>query len=187
MGEIKYNTQELIHIIKEDYPNFEENGLLEYTKFVIPNIHFFLSNEKNEEAKKYCTEDLIEKILKNKNEFKISKNIDTIRVGFARLEDYTSENNEIYVKVYTSNFFYDNVSNNINIDSLSNFDKYWNDIWVITFKGHLGKEIINNCPFCGTAMEYDESKYMFTCKDCKDSIYYSKINWKIVDIEVNKI
>ena len=180
------NNQDLLYIIKEDYPNFDENELLEYTQFVIPNLHFFLSNEKYEEVKKYCTDELLTKILENKTNFRISKDIDTVRVVFTRLQNYSCENNEIYIKVYTSNFFYDNVSNNININPLLNFDKYWNDIWVITFKGHLGKDIINNCPFCKTPMDYDQSRYMFTCKQCKDSIYYSHINWKIVDIEVNK-
>ena len=182
-----YNKQSLIEKIKADVPGFDEEELLEFARFAIPNVHLLFSQEKSDILKKYCSDDLIKKVLENKKDYRISSDNDITRVGYSRLQDYKNENNEIYVKVYNSVFFYDRVSNNQVIDEMANFDKYWNDIWVVTFQGNFGRDIMTKCPFCGAKMEYNSSKHMFTCENCRDSLYYSHINWKIVDIEVNKI
>lgn len=58
-----YTNQNLLQQIKADFPGFNEEEILDYTKFVIPNIHFFLKEGKNEQTKKYCTEKIINKIL----------------------------------------------------------------------------------------------------------------------------
>ena len=187
MSEKTFTNESLLNTIREDFPGFDEDEILDYIKFVIPNIHFFLRSGKEEPLNKYCSKEIINKALDNKNEFRITPDIDTARVGYARIDDYKNGENEICIKVYTSIFFYDNVVNNQNIEINSNFDKYWNDIWVITLKGNFGKDIMTNCPFCGNQMNYNHNKHMFTCENCKDSIYYSKVNWKITDIEVNKV
>lgn len=185
MESLDIKRKELLSKIKEDFTNFDEGELLEFTGFAVPNIHYSLSHEKKEKAIKYCTESLINKMLDNKEKYRISNDIDNIRVGYARIEDYINEDNKYYIKVYTSIFFYDDVDNNEIIDC--NYDKYWNDIWVLTYEGNIGKEIINKCPACGASMEYNKSKHMFTCNFCRNSIYYSQINWKLTDIEVNGI
>lgn len=120
------------------------------------------------------------------------KNMKTMRlnkqnVKYKRERKNKNENENFYIKVYSSVFFYDDVSNNENVDSNNNFDKYWNDIWQVTFKGDFGKDLITTCPFCKSPMQYNHSKNMYTCENCKNSIYYSKISWKIADIQVNKV
>ncbi len=182
-----YTKKMLIQKIKADFPGFDEEEILDYTKSTIPNIHLFLSEEKNEQVKRYCTDEMINKMLENKDTYRITKDIDSVRVGYARIEDYKNEGEDVYIKVYSSIFFYDDVSNNENVDLNNNFDKYWNDIWQITYRGDFGKDVITTCPFCNSKMQYNYSKHMYTCENCKNSIYYSKINWKISDIEVNKV
>ena len=185
MNSTNYENNNLVYQIKSDFPNFDEQELLEYTQFVVPNIHHFFSYEKNVNFKKYCSDELIEKILEHKNLFRISTNIDSTRVGYARIQEYSNQNNKFYIKVYSSVFFYDDVDNNVN--SHDPYDKYWNDIWVITYEGNTGNEFINKCPYCGASMEYNRSKHMFTCNYCRNSLYYSQIHWRLVDIEVNNI
>lgn len=87
--------------------------------------------------------------------------------------------------MFTSVFFFDDVSNNKN--NIDGYDKYWNDNWTITFEKNTENEVINKCPNCGALMEFNNSKHMFTCDYCRNNIYYSRIDWKIVDITVNEI
>ena len=49
--------------------------------------------------------------------FLIITDIDNIRVGFASIKDYEEKNDKPYIKVYTSVFFYDDVSNNNNSEN----------------------------------------------------------------------
>ena len=179
-----YAKDDLIIKIKSEIPNFDAQGLIEYTKFAIPNIHMFLSKENLEKIKKYCSDKLIHKFKKDKTTYRISKNIDNVRVGYTRLDGYINKDNKFYIKVYSSVFFYDDIDNNINSNE-NDYDKYWNDIWVITYEGHECKTIMNKCPACGASMKYDNHNHMFACDYCRNSLYYSQINWKMVDVEVN--
>ena len=185
MEQDNYKREKLLLQIKGDVPNFEEQEILEFSKIIIPNIHFFFCNERREKLKKYCSDNLIEKVLKNKELYRITKDIDNTRVGYARLEEYINDEGKCYIKVYASVFFYDEAANNEN--NSDSYDKYWNDIWVITYEGNFNKQIMNKCPTCGATMEYNKAKQMFTCNYCRNSLYYSQINWRIVDIEVNGI
>ncbi len=180
-----FEKEEAIMRIKSEIPNFSEQELIEYTKIAIQNVHTFLCKGKLDKTKKYCSQELLKKFEQNKELYRISENVDTIRVGYARLEGYINEDNKVYVKVYASVFFYDDVDNNN--DSEDAYDKYWNDIWVVTFEVKGDNSIMNKCPACGANMEYNIAKHMFTCGYCRNSIYYSQINWKMVDIDVNGI
>ena len=180
-----YEKEESILRIKEEIPNFNEQELLEYTKIVIPNIHTFASHEKWDRVKRYCSDELIGKIQNNKEVYRISNNMDIVRVGYARVEGFSIEESKLLLKVYSSVFFYDDVDNNDDNDG--NFDKYWNDIWVVTYEGKENIANMNKCQNCGASMDYNTSKHMFTCNYCRNSLYYSQINWKIVDVNVNKI
>lgn len=171
--------------VTKNMPSIDEEELLEYTKFVIPQIHNYFNCENREKLNKYCSNELIEKVLREKETYRISSDIDNIRVGFASLKDYTEKDDIPYVKVYTSIFFFDDVSNNKN--AIDGYDKYWNDNWTITFEKVTDNQIINKCPNCGGFMEFNDTKHMFTCEYCRNSIYYSKIDWKIVDIKVNEV
>ena len=171
--------------ITKNMPDMNIDDLLDYTKLVIPQIHHYFTYENKEKLKKYCNDEIITKVLEDKFTYRISKDIDNIRVGFATIKDYNEKKDIPYIKVYTSVFFFDDISNNeYNLDG---YDKYWNDNWTITFEKNTESQIINKCPNCGAFMDFNNSKHMFTCEYCRNSVYYSKIDWKIVDISVNEI
>ena len=42
---INSNTESgLLHKIKMDFPGFNEDEILDYTQFVVPNMHFLFKN-----------------------------------------------------------------------------------------------------------------------------------------------
>lgn len=180
-----YENDNILMRMKTEIPNFDDEELLEYTKIIIQNLHSFFCNGKLEKLNRYCSDALINKVLQNKEKYRITKNMDNVRVGYARLYGYVNKENKYYIKVYSSVFFYDDVDNNY--ENEDNYDKYWNDIWVVTYEGIGAKDNLNKCPTCGASMEYNLSKHMFTCNYCRNSLYYSQINWKLVDIDVNGI
>ena len=185
MSNSNYNNQNVLLKIKRDFPTFDEEEILEYVKNIIPNIHYFLSYENEEKLEKYCKKECIKNIIQNKDLYRISDDIDNVRVGYADLRDYIEKDNKFYIKIYTSVFFYDDADNNQNV--IFEYDKYWNDIWTITLEVNNNKNIANKCPSCGALMDYNDSKHMFTCNYCRNNLYFSRINWKIVDIAVNEI
>lgn len=180
-----YNSENSLSEISKNKIPFNESELIEYTKFAIPQVYNYFSSENTEKLQKYCDNELITKVLKDKETYRVTKDIDSIRVGFATLKDFSEKDDKTYIKVFTSVFFFDDVSNNQN--SIDGYDKYWNDNWTITFERNTENQIINKCPNCGALMEFNNSKNMFTCEYCRNSIYYSRIDWKIVDITVNEI
>ena len=175
---------ELVIKIKEEIPNFNEQELLDFTKTSIPVIYNYLINRKIDKAKIYCTEALTKKMLKNSSLYRVSNDIDNIRVESARLHGCVRKGGKFYIKVNASIFFYDNVDNNINTFEI--YDKYWNDIWIVTLECKGDKKIMNQCPTCGAFMKFNSLKKMFKCEYCGNSVCYSPIEWKIVDIDVNK-
>ena len=179
-----YEKEKALMNLKAKVPKFDEEEIVEYTKNVIPNIHIFLSQEKIDKVSKYCSEEVINKLKSNKKLYRISNNIDSIRVVFARLEGYNDSNEKIQIKIYASIFFYDDVDNNE--ISEETVDRYWNDIWIITYELEGNKDIINKCPSCGATMGYSSLNHMFTCDYCRNSLYFSQIEWKIVDMEVQE-
>jgi hypothetical protein len=175
---------DLIMKIREKLPNFDEQELLNFTKASIPHMHKAFIENRTDKIKEYCCNSLIEKILNNNVLYRISPDIDNVRVEFTRLEGYSYKDDKFYVKVYASLYFYDDVENNL--DSIELYDKYWNDIWVITYEGNGNKQIANQCPTCGAYMKYDTFSKMFKCEYCGNGFYYSSIEWKMIDIDVNQ-
>lgn len=186
MEDINHKVKQVELQIKEEIPTFDSEELLEFTKIIIPNLYNFFNYEREEKLEKYCNNELIKKVLENKGKYRISKDIDIVRVGYARLDDFMNLDGKVYIKVYASVFFYDDAENNNSLDIYA-CDKYWNDIWTITYEINDNKEKINKCPNCGASMTYDKKRYMYTCDYCKNNMYYSQINWKLNDIEVNDI
>ena len=170
--------------IKKEIPDFNENEIIEYTQYIIPNMHYFFSNEQKDKLKKYCSEDLIKRIFEQKEKYRISKNFDRVNVQFAKIDSFVNDENNLYLKVYASVFFYDKIANNVFKEDIT--DKYWNDIWIITFK-EKNKIGINNqtkCPNCGAPMEYDPTKKEFNCNYCRNHMVITEMNWEIIDIEI---
>ena len=180
-----YEKEKVLMEIRAEIPRFNEEELAEYTKTVLPDIHRFLCQGKSDKITKYCSEELIQKMILNKEVYKISENMDNVRVQHARIDGFSNSDNRIRIKMYASVFFFDDVDNNINNEE--SYDKYWNDIWIVTYELDEDIEITNKCPSCGAPMEYNSFKHMFTCNYCRNSVYDSEINWKIVDIEVDGV
>lgn len=177
-----FEKKQLINRIQTEIAGFNQYELIDYTKISLLNIYRFLCEEKLEKVSKYCSEKLINKMIANKDEYRISKNIDTISVCHASIIEFENSNNKVQLKVRASMFFYDDVDNNV--DNTEMYDKYWNDIWIITYELKNNGNILNKCPCCGSFMEYNQLKHMFMCNYCRNNIYYSQIKWRITDIEV---
>lgn len=182
----EYEHQDLLAKIEKIYPTFDEKEILAFIKKTIPMIHYCASYNQIDRFKKYGSENLLGKMLNSKNVYRISEDIDNVSVGYARLQDI--QNEKKCIKVYVSVFFYDEVANNVN-QIENDYDKYWNDIWIVSLieNKKRNKEAINKCPACGAYMDFNYEKHMFSCSYCRNSLYYSQVDWKVIDIEVKPI
>ena len=175
--------REVTEICKElesEILGFNREELLKYTKWAIPKLYNSLKNNEKLEIK--CTPELINKIKKEKIKYRIDKRIDQINIQYVELYDDIKKDDGIYIQVYLSIFFYDNVKNNFG-DNYTN-DRYWNDIWIVTYKESVVKKN-SNCANCGAIMQYNQLKDSFECKYCGNIIQNkSDSNWEIVEIEL---
>ena len=171
--------------IKKDFLGFDREKFLTQIKWFIPILYKDLKDNNYHITKYNCKEELIHKLLEEKEKYRITKDIDHISIQYARLYDYIKENDKGFVKAYISVYFYDNVKNNIENESLN--DKYWNDIWIITCrdKSNSNNKEKNNCPNCGAIMEYNYNTGFFKCNYCGCIMDNNKnIDWEIIDIEL---
>lgn len=184
LKDLNIDHNNLLLDIKKEIPDFNENEFIEYTQYIIPNIHHFFSNKETDKIKKYCSQELTKNVFEQKEKYRISKDFDKVNVQFVKIENCMKEGNEFYVKVYVSIIFYDETANNVYKKDFT--DKYWNDIWIVTFKekNRVEKNNQTKCPNCGAAMEYDPAKKLFNCNYCRNHMFITEINWEIVDIEV---
>lgn len=180
---------EVLYEIKCEIPGFSKDEFIDYTKIVVTNLYNELKN--NCEIRTKCSKELEKKIKSNLKKYRITKDMDYITIQYADLCDCIKKEDELYIQVYLSVYFFDNVKNNAITNEERN--KYWNDIWIITLKKHEVKENkksfkgLNggNCPNCGAVMKYKSFRNTFECEYCSTIEYnYSIKDWKIVDIEV---
>ena len=189
-GNVQMADYDVIMKIREEIPNFDEKELMDLAKTSIPAIHALLVKGKTKNLQEYCVDTLIDKFLNNNALYRLSEDIDGVRVEFARLDGCIHKEDKFYVRVYASIYFYDNVDNNY--DNVELFDKYWNDVWIITYEGNESdkansiKSVVNQCPTCGAFMNYNSYKKVFKCDYCGNTICYAPIKWKMVDIEVRQ-
>ena len=174
--------------IKKQIPNFEREELLEYTKMVIPVLYEEIkAADDKENITIKCNEEIIDKLIKNKDIYRINNKMDRVNVQYAELYDYMKKEKEIYLIVYASVYFYDDVDNNMN--NVLGRDRHWNEIWIITYRDkQLSENREGNCKNCGAPMQYDELKKVFKCDYCGNVVKAKKWvrDWEIVDIEVKK-
>ena len=174
---------EVVYDIKKEIPNFDKEELLEYTKWAIQVLHHAMRNENRPEVK--CKDDLLNKMINEKLKYRITREMDHLSIQFIELANCEKKNNEFLIKVYVSIYFYDDVDNNINVSNTG--DKYWNDIWYITYRQDAESADGNNsnCSNCGAIMEYNHLSKLFKCNYCgKTDTNILKVQWEIVDIEV---
>lgn len=173
---------EVIFEIRNEIPGFNKEELLEYTEWAIQKLYNSLKNEEEIEVK--CKPELINKLNEEKVKYRINKSMDRISVQYVELFDNIKKNNEMYIQVYLSIYFYDDVDNNIENNSVN--DKYWNDIWIVTFRESLKLNKKNsNCANCNAVMEYNQARNTFECEYCGNIIHNnSDSKWEIVDIEL---
>ena len=179
-------SKNLVSKIKKKMPLFDEEELLQYTKLAIPTIHNTLKAGDGKKLKIKCKEELINKLLEDRVKYKMTNNIDHTGVQYVKLFDYVENDKEMLIKVYSSIYFYDSTENNIYEDELE--EKYWNDIWIITYRENIKSKLQQNkgnCENCGALMKYDGINDIFECEYCGNIIYKQlDANWEIVDIEV---
>jgi predicted RNA-binding Zn-ribbon protein involved in translation (DUF1610 family) len=171
--------------IEKRIPGFNREELLEYTNWAILNLHEELRMGNIQQNKVKCTKDLKNKLVENKELYRIKKEVDHISIQYLELYECECENDETYIKVYISLIFYDDTKNNAKISAVE--EKYWNDIWVITFREAVLRENEDgNCNNCGAVMSYNAIKRIFKCDYCGNVITTQKWDrdWEIVDIEI---
>lgn len=178
-------SSEILFEIKKDYPRFEKDEFIEGAKIDIKNLYYAFCKNEWELNKVNCTNELKNKIKNNSDSYRINKNYDTVSIQYIELCDYIQEK-ENTIKLYVSAIFYDDVDNN-EIKENDNSDKYFNDVWVVSYKDS-GQQADLKCNNCGATMEKDENNNLLKCSYCRTQEYYNfKVtNWKIYDIEIVK-
>lgn len=213
---------EVLLEIKKEMPLFDKNQIIEYTKWAIPILYESIKYGDTKNLKINCKSNLIKKLSKMKYEYRITDDIDRVSVHYAELFDFIKTENEAFVKLYISVYFYDNVTNNKPDEKEENNDlkdegkmirfkldknrnlvykyeisakkpdnKYWNDIWIVTYgkRSKLTNIKSANCSNCGAIMKYDETRNVLECEHCKNIVYGNLDNtdeWEIVDIDIGK-
>lgn len=179
----KMDITDIFFKIKSEIPRFNKEDFIEYAKWTVPQLYSSVKNEKEIDIK--CSKELLERLINNKNTYRIKKEMDYISIQYTELIDCIKQDDNLYVKVYMSVYFKDDVSNNlINID---NIDRFWNDIWVVTYKKSLEyKNIDSRCNNCGAIMRYNNIDEILKCDYCGNiMICNDSKNWEMIDIEVN--
>ena len=182
---IKRDLTEVVFEILNEIPGFKKDELLEYTKWAIQRLYYSLKN--GEEIKVKCKSELINKLNKEKVKYKIDKNIDHISIQYVELYDSIKKDDEMYIQVYVSVYFHDDVENNVCEYSMD--DKYWNEIWIVTYRANSKSDTRknSNCINCGAAMQYRRLKDTFECEYCGNTIQNDTNSiWEIVDIELQE-
>lgn len=173
---------EVILDIRNEIPGFDKEELLQYTEWAIPRLYNSLKSEEELEVK--CNPELINKLHKERVKYRINKSMDHISIQYVELFDNIKKDNEMYIQVYLSIYFYDDVENNAGNNDIN--DKYWNDIWIVTYRetNKSGRQN-SNCVNCGAVMEYNQVRDIFECEYCGNMIHNnSDSKWEIVDIEL---
>ncbi|MBR3133942.1 MAG: hypothetical protein IKG56_00585 [Clostridia bacterium] len=168
--------------IKKDIPQFDMETVIDFTKGVVLNIYNSFVNEDLKSIRIRISDELINKITKNKELYRISKNFDRVAVERVGLIGYEKKEDGIYVKIFANVNFFDDVDNNL--DGAGGNDKFWYDRWIITYKAITN--IGNNCQNCGAEMEYNKETNSFECKYCRSVFFRDSKDWKVIDIEVQK-
>ena len=181
------DSVEVLYEIKNQMPEFNKEDFLDYAKWTIVSIFNSLKKDSKSEIKGNYDPKLIEKLVLNKDKYRIKKDIDDISVQYLELMDFIKEGNKKSIKLYASIYFYDNSKNNYNCPQDN--EKYWNDIWIITFDldENTINSINNKCPNCGANMLYDKQKEIYKCKYCNNIINSNNNSyWKISNIEIGQ-
>ena len=177
---------ELIYDIKCEIPGFSKEELIDYTKIIALNLHKELKN--NSDIKVKCGKELKEKLKNNLQIYRATKDVDRMNIQYAELYDCFRKDGQLYIQVYLSVLFYDQVINNNEVEELR--DKYWNDIWIVTFKKDriLNNVSRANCPNCGAKLIFNAMRNIYKCEYCDTSVYNYRnvIEWELEDIIVKK-
>lgn len=176
---------EILLDINKRIIGFNKEQLLDYTRWAILNLHEELKNGNIQPNKVKCKNELIEKLINNKELYRMKKDIDHISIQYIELYECEYEKDETYLQIYVSLNFYDNTENNEKIHAMK--EKFWNDIWIVTVRESiLGDFEDGNCNNCGAVMKYNEAKKIFKCDYCGNVVTTEKWSkdWEIVNIEV---
>ena len=181
------DSQELWLSVKRSNLEFNKEEFIEHAKIDIVNLHELLRKDVYESSKINCLKSVTEEMLKDKGKFRLTIDIDHVSIQYIEIRDYI-EDDDKYIKLYMSIYFYDNARNNSNYIGMGT-DKYWNDIWIVTYKKkNVSDGFIDfNCDKCGANMNYMEKDRILKCDYCGNTKHFSdhNQNWVISNIEVN--
>ena len=182
---VRREMTEILRDIDRGLPGFDKEDLLNYTKWAILNLHEEFKNGQTNKNTVRCKNEFINKLINEKEKYRMTTNIDHITVQHVKLYDSIKENEETIIKVYASIYFYDDENNNI--ENAEDNESYWNDIWIITYRDAKTNKLEDGkCKNCGAIMNYNQMKKIFKCDYCGNVVTTQKWNrdWEILDIEV---
>lgn len=186
-GRARGDITDILNSIKRENPTFDEEKICKYTEITIKLLYADLKSNAQLKHDINCKEEVIKKVLKNKEKYRITDDIDTISIQYVGIHDCIKNTEGEFVKIKVLIYFYDNTKNN-NVYENKAKEKYWNDMWIVTYQNmdNLKNRKTSNCNNCGATMKYDYASKMFKCEYC-GSIKLNtieNINWEIIDIEV---
>lgn len=189
-GNNKEQTKnENVYYMKEDELNLKlgvnVKELLNYTEWAIETLYDDLKNDRQYKNKIKCQNQVIEKMLNNKKKYRMTDDIDRMNIQYVGLKSSSEKGEEKYIQIKLSVYFYDNTKNNNIYEEIPH--KYWNDIWIVTYKNINSENRENsNCENCGATMKYNIKNKIYKCEYCGNIYVGENINWEICDIEVKK-
>lgn len=158
--------------------------LNDFIKRAIPALVVDLKENGDNVSKVKATKELIDKMLANKDLYKIDNNYDRVHVFYVNLQDYYIDDNNNYpVMVFDiSIMFYDNTANNARHDAEP--ERYWDHKWKVKLT-YDASTVHSTCAKCGANMEFVPSLDLLNCKYCGNKVVNAiKNKWRILDIEV---
>ncbi len=170
--------------IRMTNPDFSKDAFIENSKSDLINLYKYACNGNLKDIELSYSKQLIKKVTENPDLYRISKNFDVMNILYINLNDY-KENTAKYIQLYVSVYFFDDVDNNIIKND--DIDKFWNDIWLVTYKREDNDEILK-CSNCGATMEKDEENNLLKCEYCRTEKYFNfgTQDWILDDVEVVK-
>lgn len=142
----------------------------------------------NENDKIKYSDEVIKKMVNNKDKFRVQPEIDRVSVQYAVFFDYIVEQidgqdeKEQFLKINVTVNFYDDKDDNNERFSFEDI-RCWNDLWIITYKKVKNDDKMFNCSNCGAIMQLLKKENLLKCDYCGNIKLFSD-EWKIVDIEV---
>lgn len=186
----RLDASEIRRELKNNGNVLNEEEFLEKVKINVVSLYDCAKDSINGKKIFKFSDDVLKKMVENKEKFRLYTEIDRISVQYAGFFDYIvnqidgNEEKEQLLKINTTINFYDDVDNNNERFSLNEM-RCWNDIWIITYKKINNTNKMFNCDNCGAVMKLFSKENFMKCEYCGNMKMTSN-DWEIVDVEVKE-